>query len=133
MVYAVDTGLQIGKLRAFIFEAAAHAKARKNMLAVIKAQGKQYKVAMGDTLTIDRLAGEAGAKVSLGEVLMLINGTTTTVGSPLVSGAKVEAEIMAHDKGDKVLVVKKRRRKGYKRTKGHRQHLTTVKITGISA
>lgn len=103
------------------------------MLAVIKAQGKQYKVAMGDTLTIDRLAGEAGAKIELGEVLMVINGQTTTVGSPLLSGAKVEAEILAHDKGDKVLVIKKRRRKGYKRTKGHRQHLTTVKITGISA
>jgi large subunit ribosomal protein L21 len=133
MVYSVDTGVQMGKLRAFIFEAAAYAKARKIMLAVIKAQGKQYKVAQGDTLTIDRLAGEAGAKVALGEVLMLIDGGKTTVGAPLVSGAKVEAEIVAHDKGDKVLVVKKRRRKGYKRTKGHRQHLTTVKITGISA
>jgi large subunit ribosomal protein L21 len=103
------------------------------MLAVIKAQGKQYKVAMGDTLTIDRLAGEAGAKVALGEVLMLIDGAKTTVGAPLISGAKVEAEIVGHDRGDKILVVKKRRRKGYKRTKGHRQDLTTIKITGISA
>jgi large subunit ribosomal protein L21 len=123
----------MGNLRAFIFEAAAHSKARTNMLAVIKAQGKQYKVAKGDTLTIDRLAGEAGAKVALGEVLMVIDGGKTTVGAPLVSGAKVEAEIVAHDRGDKILVIKKRRRKGYKRTKGHRQELTTVKITGISA
>jgi large subunit ribosomal protein L21 len=103
------------------------------MLAVIKAQGKQYKVAMGDRLTIDRLAGEAGSTVSLGDVLMVIDGGKTTVGAPLVAGAKVEAEILGHEKGDKVLVVKKKRRKGYKRTKGHRQHLTTVKITGISA
>jgi large subunit ribosomal protein L21 len=120
-------------LRPFIFEALDRTKAVKIMLAVIKAQGKQYKVAKGDTLTIDRLAGEAGAKVALGEVLMVIDGGKTTVGAPLVSGAKVEAEIVGHDRGDKILVVKKRRRKGYKRTKGHRQDLTTVKITGISA
>lgn len=123
----------MGILRPFIFEAPDRIKAVKNMLAVIKAQGKQYKVAMGDTLTIDRLAGEAGAKVALGEVLMLIDGGKTTVGAPMILGAKVEAEILGHDRGDKILVIKKRRRKGYKRTKGHRQDLTTIKITGISA
>jgi large subunit ribosomal protein L21 len=101
------------------------------MFAVIKAQGKQYKVAQGDELTIDRLAGEKGAKVSLGEVLMLVDGGKSTVGKPVISGAKVEAEILDHSRGDKIKVFKKRRRKNYHRTRGHRQDLTTVKITSI--
>jgi large subunit ribosomal protein L21 len=101
------------------------------MFAVIKAQGKQFKVAQGDELTIDRLAGEKGAKVSLGEVLMLVDGGKATVGKPVLSGAKVEAEILDHSRGDKIKVFKKRRRKNYHRTRGHRQDLTTVKITAI--
>ena len=101
------------------------------MFAVIKAQGKQFKVAQGDTLTIDRLAGEKGAKVSLGEVLMLVDGGKATVGKPVLSGAKVEAEILEHPRGDKIKVFKKRRRKNFHRTRGHRQDLTTVKITSI--
>lgn len=103
------------------------------MLAVIKAQGKQFKVAQGDTLTVDRMVGEAGAKISLGEVLMLIDGGKTTVGKPLVAGAKVMAEIVDHSRGEKIKVFKKRRRKNYHRTRGHRQELTTVKITAIHA
>ena len=103
------------------------------MFAVIKAQGKQFKVAQGDELTIDRLAGEKGAKVSLGEVLMLVDGGKATVGKPVLSGAKVEAEILDHSRGDKIKVFKKRRRKSYHRTRGHRQDLTTVKITAITA
>lgn len=103
------------------------------MFAVIKAQGKQYKVAQGDELTIDRLTGDKGAKIALGEVLMLVNGGTTTLGTPLVGGAKVEAEIVEHSRGDKIKVFKKRRRKNYHRTRGHRQELTTVKITAITA
>ncbi|MBL9097782.1 MAG: 50S ribosomal protein L21 [Alphaproteobacteria bacterium] len=103
------------------------------MFAVIKAQGKQFKVATGDRLTVDRLAGEAGNKIALGEVLMLIDGATTKVGKPTVSGAKVEAEIVEHSRGDKIKVFKKRRRKSYHRTRGHRQDLTTVKITAITA
>jgi large subunit ribosomal protein L21 len=103
------------------------------MFAVIKAQGKQFKVAQGDTLTVDRLKGEEGAKIALGEVLMLIDGGKTTIGTPLVSGAKVEAEIVGHERGDKIKVFKKRRRKNYHRTRGHRQDLTTVKITAITA
>jgi large subunit ribosomal protein L21 len=101
------------------------------MFAVIKAQGKQYKVAQGDELTIDRLAGEKGSKVALGEVLMLVDGGKATVGKPVLSGAKVEAEIVDHSRGDKIKVFKKRRRKNYHRTRGHRQDLTTVKITSI--
>lgn len=103
------------------------------MFAVIKAQGKQFKVAKGDRLTVDRLAGEAGNKIALGQVLMLIDGATTKVGKPTVSGAKVEAEIVEHSRGDKIKVFKKRRRKSYHRTRGHRQDLTTVKITAITA
>jgi large subunit ribosomal protein L21 len=103
------------------------------MHAVIKAQGKQYRVATGDTLTIDRLAGEAGSKRALGDVLMLIDGGRTVIGAPVVSGASVEVEILAQEKGEKILVIKKKRRKGYKRTRGHRQALTTVKVTGIRA
>jgi large subunit ribosomal protein L21 len=101
------------------------------MFAVIKAQGKQFKVAEGDQLTVDRLTGDAGSKIALGEVLMLVDGGATKVGKPTVDGAKVEAEIVEHSRGDKILVFKKRRRKNYHRTRGHRQELTTVKITSI--
>ena len=103
------------------------------MFAVIKAQGKQFKVAEGDRLTVDRLAGEAGAKIALGEVLMLVDGGATKVGKPTLAGAKVEAEIVDHSRGDKIKVFKKKRRKSYHRTRGHRQDLTTVKITAITA
>ena len=102
------------------------------MFAVIKAQGKQYKVAQGDQLVIDRLAGEKGAKVALGEVLMLIDGGKSTIGTPVLSGAKVEAEILDHSRAEKIKVFKKRRRKNYHRTRGHRQDQTTVKITAIT-
>ena len=103
------------------------------MFAVIKAQGKQYKVAQGDTLTIDRLTGDEGAKIALGEVLMLIDGGNTTSARRSLSGAKVEAEIVDSSRGDKIKVFKKRRRKNFHRTRGHRQDLTTVKITAITA
>jgi large subunit ribosomal protein L21 len=103
------------------------------MFAVIKAQGKQFRVAQGDTLVIDRLAGDAGATVALGEVLMLIDGGSTKIGAPILSGAKVQAEIVSHSRGEKIKVFKKRRRKNFHRTRGHRQELTTVKITAITA
>jgi large subunit ribosomal protein L21 len=103
------------------------------MFAVIKAQGKQYKVAQGDELTIDRLVGDAGATIALGEVLMLVDGSNTKLGTPVVGGAKVQAEIVSHSRGDKIKVFKKRRRKNFHRTRGHRQELTTVKITSITA
>ena len=102
------------------------------MFAVIKAQGKQYKVAEGDLLTIDRLEGEKGKTITLGEVLMLGKGSDLKLGKAL-SGAKVEAEIVDHGRDKKIIVFKKRRRHGYQRTRGHRQHQTTVKITSISA
>ncbi len=103
------------------------------MFAVIKAQGKQYKVAQGDELTVDRLPGEAGATIALGEVLMLVDGSSTKLGTPVLGGAKVQAQIVSHSRGDKIKVFKKRRRKNFHRTRGHRQDLTTVKITSITA
>jgi len=102
------------------------------MFAVIKAQGKQYKVAEGDVLTIDRLAGEKGKKIKLGEVIMVVNGADVKLGKS-ISGAKVEAEIVDHGRDKKIVVFKKRRRQNYQRTRGHRQLQTTVKITAISA
>jgi large subunit ribosomal protein L21 len=103
------------------------------MFAVIKTGGKQYKVAADDTITIMTLAGEAGEKVTFNDVLMIVDGDKATTGAPLVAGASVSAEIVEHSRGPKVIAFKKRRRKHSKRKRGHRQDLTVVKITGISA
>jgi large subunit ribosomal protein L21 len=103
------------------------------MFAVIKTGGKQYKVAAEETITVMTLAGEAGEKITFGDVLMIVDGETTTMGAPMVAGATVSAEIVEHSRGPKVIAFKKRRRKHSKRKRGHRQDLTIVKITGISA
>ena len=103
------------------------------MFAVIKTGGKQYKVAAEDTITIMTLAGEAGEKVTFNDVLMIVDGDKATTGAPLVAGASVSAEIVEQSRGPKVIAFKKRRRKHSKRKRGHRQDLTVVKITGISA
>ncbi len=97
------------------------------MHAVIKTGGKQYRVAADDVLKIEKIEGEAGAKVEFGDVLMVGD----KIGTPHVSGAKVIGEIVEQGRGPKVINFKKRRRQNSKRKKGHRQHLTTVKITGI--
>ena len=101
------------------------------MYAVIKTGGKQYRVAANDVLDIEKLAGEAGGKVEFNEVLMVGTGDTVKVGKPLVAGAKVLAELVEHTRGPKVIAFKKRRRKNSRRKKGHRQDLTTVRITDI--
>jgi len=103
------------------------------MFAVIKTGGKQYKVAEGDTITVEKLDAEAGKDVTFDTVLMLGNGDDVTVGAPLVDGASVFGEVEEQTRGDKVIIRKKRQRQTYRRTQGHRQHLTVVKITGISA
>jgi large subunit ribosomal protein L21 len=103
------------------------------MFAVIKTGGKQYKVAEGDTITVEKLDTEAGKDVTFDSVLMLGNGDDVTVGAPLVAGASVFGEVEEQTRGDKIIIRKKRQRQTYRRTKGHRQHLTVVKITGISA
>jgi large subunit ribosomal protein L21 len=103
------------------------------MYAVIRTGGKQYKVAMDDVIVVETVAAEAGATVQLDEVLLVADGTATTVGTPTVAGAAVTATVVEHKKGDKVLIFKKRRRHNYRRKIGHRQPLTVLKITGISA
>ena len=101
------------------------------MFAVIQTGGKQYRVAEGDRLRVEKLAGDVGAKVTFDKVL-LVGGDSVKVGTPLVSGAKVSAEIVAQDRDKKVIVFKFRRRKNYRRKQGHRQPFTELKITGVS-
>ena len=101
------------------------------MFASVEIAGLQYKVEQDQKLFVNRLSGEAGDKISFDKVLLTVNGTTT-VGAPAVSGVSVQAEILDHLKADKVIVFKKKRRKGYKVKNGHRQSLTQIKITGFS-
>lgn len=101
------------------------------MFAVIKTGGKQYKVASGDTLRVEKLAADAGDKVQFNEVMML-GGDSVTVGTPIVEGAAVQAEVVEQIKGEKVIhFVKRRRKHSSKRTKGHRQQLTVLRVTDI--
>ncbi|MBA44211.1 MAG: 50S ribosomal protein L21 [Magnetococcales bacterium] len=102
------------------------------MYAIVKTGGKQIKVSTGDKLRVERLAGEAGDKVSLEEILLIGDGDKVTVGTPLISGASVEAKIVEQKRDHKILVFKKKRRHNYRRKAGHRQHLTVLEITGIS-
>ncbi|HUP92009.1 MAG TPA: 50S ribosomal protein L21 [Solimonas sp.] len=103
------------------------------MYAVIKTGGKQYKVAAGDKLKIESLEADVGKSVDFAEVLMIADGDKVTLGSPLVKGGVVTAEILGHGRGDKIRIVKHRRRKHYHKEQGHRQNFTEVKITGITA
>jgi large subunit ribosomal protein L21 len=103
------------------------------MYAVIKTGGKQYRVAQDDVLEIERLPGDAGGALEFTEVLMVGEGESVRFGMPLVAGAKVTAELVEQTRGPKVIAFKKRRRKNSRRKKGHRQDLTKVRITGISA
>ena len=103
------------------------------MYAVVKTGGKQYRVAKDDVLTVEKLDGDAGASVELDEVLAMDDGKGLTVGAPLVDGARVAAEVLEQKKGDKIVIFKKKRRKNYRRTRGHRQQLTVIRITDILA
>ncbi|MFZ7093693.1 50S ribosomal protein L21 [Primorskyibacter sp. 2E233] len=103
------------------------------MFAVLKTGGKQYKVQSGDTLRVEKLAADAGETVQFNEILML-GGDNVVVGAPLVAGAGVQAEVVDQIKGEKLIhFVKRRRKHGSQRTKGHRQKLTLIKITEILA
>jgi large subunit ribosomal protein L21 len=104
----------------------------KSMYAVIKTGGKQYRVAENDLVTVERLAGAAGDKVELDQVLAVGAGADVKIGTPVLAGAKVSAEIVEQARGDKVIIFKKRRRKNSRRKNGHRQDLTVLKITGIA-
>lgn len=103
------------------------------MYAVIKTGGKQYKVASGDLLRVEKLDGDAGDTVDFDQVLMLCEGASVTIGAPLVSGAHVQAEIVAQARDPKILIFKKKRRHKYRRKNGHRQLQTVLRITGIAA
>jgi large subunit ribosomal protein L21 len=101
------------------------------MFAVVKTGGKQYKVAEGDVIQVEKLPYEPKAKVELAEVLMLADGSKVTVGAPFVSGAKVAAEVVSQNRSQKLIIFKKKRRQNYRRKKHHRQEYTVLKITGI--
>jgi large subunit ribosomal protein L21 len=98
--------------------------------AVIRTGGKQYRVSEGETLSVELLAGKPGDEIEFSEVLML-GGDAPKLGKPLVAGAKVKAQIVDHDRGERLVVFKFKRRKRFKKKNGHRQHFTSVKITAI--
>ena len=101
------------------------------MFAIVEIAGLQYKVEQDQKLFVNRLAGDIGGKVSFDKILLTVNGAIT-VGAPAVSGITVEAEILDHVKADKVIIFKKKRRKGYEVKNGHRQSLTQIQITSIT-
>lgn len=103
------------------------------MFAVIRTGGKQYKVAAGDVIRVEKLAGEAGSSLQFDDVLLVSNEGTTTVGSPVIAGASVSADVIAQDRNDKIIIFKKKRRQNYRRKNGHRQEVTVLRITGIQA
>jgi large subunit ribosomal protein L21 len=102
------------------------------MYAVIKTGGKQYRVQAGDVLIVEKLDGEPGAQVAFDQVLMVGEGADVTVGAPTVDGASVSATLVETRKGEKIKVFKKIRRQGYRRTRGHRQHETVLRVTAIA-
>jgi large subunit ribosomal protein L21 len=101
------------------------------MFAVIRTGGKQYKVAKDDVISVEKLVGEPGATVELGDVLMIGEGAEVSTGAPLVAGASVSATLVEHRRADKIIVFKKKRRQNYRRKNGHRQHQTVLRITEI--
>jgi large subunit ribosomal protein L21 len=104
-----------------------------SMFAVIRTGGKQYKVAQDDLITVEKLAGDPGATIELGEVLMVGEGADVTTGAPLIEGASVSATLVEQRRGPKIIVFKKKRRQNYRRKNGHRQYETVLRITGITA
>jgi large subunit ribosomal protein L21 len=101
------------------------------MYAVIKTGGKQYRVAPGESLRVERLDAEVGTAVQFDQVLLVADGEALRLGTPTVAGASVKAEVAGHGRGEKIRIVKHRRRKHYHKEQGHRQNFTEVKITEI--
>ena len=101
------------------------------MYAIVEIAGQQFKVSKDLKVYVNRLTNEEGSKVSFDKVLLLDDNGTITLGAPAIEGASVEAKVLQHLKGDKVIVFKKKRRKGYKKRNGHRQYLTQIVIEGI--
>ena len=103
----------------------------RDMYAIVEIAGQQFKVTNGQEIFVNRLQGEEGSKVSFDRVLLIDNEGATQVGTPTVAGANVEATIKEHCKGNKIIVFKKKRRKGYQTSNGHRQYLSKVVIDNI--
>ena len=103
------------------------------MYAVIKTGGKQFKVAEGDVLKVEKLTADVGKTLNLNSVLTLVDGDKVTIGTPMITGASIDATIVSHGKGDKVKIFKMNRRKGYRKSQGHRQSFTEIKINKIAA
>ena len=103
------------------------------MYAIVEIAGQQFKVQKDQKIFVHRLAAEAGAKLEFDKVLLIDNGGNVSVGAPAIAGASVTAEVNDHVKGDKVIVFRKKRRKGYKKRNGHRQSFTAITITDIKA
>lgn len=103
------------------------------MYAVVETGGRQYRVHPGDTIDVEKLPGEIGDTVSLSSVLMVGEGADVTVGTPTLADTHVDAQIVAQKRGEKIIVFKFKRRKNYRRKTGHRQYLTSLKITDIHA
>ncbi|MFN3233160.1 MAG: 50S ribosomal protein L21 [Alphaproteobacteria bacterium] len=102
------------------------------MFAVVKTGGKQYRVSAGDVIKVEKLAGEAGDSITLGDVLMVGEGESVTVGSPMVEGAAVTAEVLEQARADKIVIFKKKRRHNYRRKAGHRQDITVLRVTDVA-
>jgi large subunit ribosomal protein L21 len=100
--------------------------------AVIRTGGKQYRVEPGTTLRIEKLEGDIGATIEFSDVLLAGDADAVRIGTPLVEGAVVRGQILAHDRDKKILIFKKKRRKNYRRRRGHRQSITTVRVTEIA-
>jgi large subunit ribosomal protein L21 len=103
------------------------------MYAVIVTGGKQYRVSQGDTLRVEKLDVAEGDNIELDQVLMVVDGDNIKIGAPVLDGGKVTAQVRAHGRGDKVEIIKFRRRKHHMKRQGHRQAFTELEITGISA
>jgi large subunit ribosomal protein L21 len=101
------------------------------MYAVIKTGGKQYRVAMGDVIRVEKLVADAGQSVDLDQVLMVADGDNVRVGNPLVAGVSVSVTVKNHGRGEKIHIFKLRRRKHYRKSQGHRQDYTEIEITGV--
>ena len=103
------------------------------MYAIVDIAGQQFKVEQGQKIYVHRLEGKEGDSLTFDKVLLVDNDGKTTVGAPIVDGASVSAKILSHVKGDKVIIFKKKRRKGYQKSNGHRQQFSSIEISNISA
>ena len=103
------------------------------MYAVIKTGGKQYRVAAGEKIKVEQIPADVGAEITLDQVLMVGEGESVSIGTPLLAGAKVTAKVVAHGRGPKIKIFKMRRRKHYQKHQGHRQNYTEIQISGIAA